>query len=589
MPLHCSTPSRRLWAGVFLSALLFYLFFIPNFVYWLDAPEFAGAGFSMGLVHPPGHPVVMLLLRALDSLPIGGIAFRSNVFSGIFAAMSASILSLLTFCVLRNNGIGRTSAEFLAWVAGLGFAVSPALTVQGTGVEVYSLNSFLVLVALYLAFYSSENMAFTVLAAFFLGIGFANHNYLTVLAAPAVIWAAFPALKRRPGLLVPSAIAFILPLALYLYLPIRAPSSPLPSWTDINGPAGLFNYVSARTFAGSIGGFSLYRIIKNIATALFMVSGQLSPLYLAISLVGMIILFLKDRRTFAILGIFVILNLASKVAMSILDPQNPDAYGYFLPSFGVLFLFAAVALAPLMKSRLRALAIAGALGLVMTPALFAIKPAMHRKNFHDTWTYSNVALRTLPSDSVVMMSFYPSFFLALYGRAVTGLRPDCTFVQTSFYEKSGGSQAYARKICGQDPALCPIANEFAAKKTLDWSGLKRLAKRRPVMFEPAQGMDILAEFVFRGFFFQAPGPTCLGGPLHAQTFVNTLGTAFGPYKSMDVETHRLLLRLQYLDARLLSIQGHKPDARILARACLRMEPKDPMVTRLNKSLKQAVP
>lgn len=588
MNLHCNTPNYRVPAGVFLIALLFYLIFIPNTVYWLDAPEFAGAGFSLGMVHPPGHPVVMLLLRAFDNLPMSGIAFRSNVFSGVFAAMSASILSMIAFCVFRKTDIGNKVSEFLAWMTGIGFAISPALTVQGTGVEVYSVNSFLCLTALYLAFYSSKNLAFAVPAAFFLGLGAANHHYLTILAIPAVVWAAYPALKQRPKLLIPSTIAFILPLILYLYLPIRAPSSPLPSWTELNGPVGLFNYVSAKTFAGSINGFSMFHSIKNTITALFMVSGQFSPLYLAISIAGMVVLFLKDRRTFAILFILIVLNLASKVAMSILDPQNPDAYGYFLPTFGVLFLFAAIALAPLLKTRLRALAIAGAFGLVITPAIFTLKPALHRRNFHDTRTYSNLALRTLPQDSVTIMSFYPSYFLALYDRVVTGLRPDCLFVQASFYEKSGGSHAYATQICRQAPDFCPIASEFAANKSLNWPSLTALAKHRPVLMEPAHGMDILSDFSFHGFFFSAPVAETGKKPIDVRTFINMLETKFGPYKNIDIETRRLLLRLQYLDARLLSMKGQTFDARLLARACTQLAPNDPMVLRLNKKLNQSV-
>jgi len=568
--------------GIFIVSLIFYLFFIPNTVYWLDAPEFAAAGFSLGMVHPPGHPLVMLLLRAMDNLPFGSIAFRSNVFSGVFAAMSASILSILTFSVLRCMKTGRTGAEFLAWTAGIGFAFSPALTIQGTGVEVYSLNLFLTLVALCLAFQSGENMKFTVPAAFFLGLGFANHHYLTLLASPAVIWAAYPALKQRPKLLIPSIIAFILPLTAYLYIPIRAPAGPLPSWTDINGASGLFNYISARTFAGSLGGFSMYRVIKNTITAVFMASGQLSPIFLAVSLAGMIITFLKNRRLFAIFCLFIALNLASKVAMSILDPQNPDAYGYFLPSFAILFTFAAVALAPLLKTRLRALAIAGALGLVMSPALFAAGPAMHRRDFHDTQVYTNIALRALPSDSLVMMSFYPSFFLALYDRAITGLRPDCTFIQASLYEKSGGTRAYVQQICQQDESFCPMAKRFVLNHTLDWAGLKGLGKHRPVMFEPAHGMDMLADFDFRGFFFQVPTGNHM--ILHAQTFRDAINTAFG--KSTDVETRRLLLRIQYLDAGLLFLQGRTDDARVLAQSCTRMRPHDPMVIKLNNDLKQ---
>ncbi len=581
----CDTPDYRLGIGVFLTALLFYAVFIPNTVYWLDAPEFAAAGFSLGMVHPPGHPVVLLLLRALDSLPIGSVAFRSNLFSAFFAALSAAMLALLSFDVSMTAGFTRQPSQLFAWVAGLGFAFSPALTTQGVGVEVYSLNSFFVFTALWLALRSRQLPGAAVLAAFFLGLGAANHHYLTILITPAVVWAAWPALKRQPRLLLPSAFAFIVPLGLYFYLVMRVQHSPMPPWTDLDGPVDLFNYVSARTFAGSVSGLSLVRIMKNVGTAVFMASAQMSPLFLVVSVLGMAVLFARRRDMLNLLLVFTALDLLSKVAMSILDPGNPDAYGYFLPAFGMLFMFAGIAGLPLLKTRLRSVGIAAGLGLVLVSGVFGLRPGLHRRNFHDTDTYARIALRTLPRDSVVMMSFYPTFFLSMYERIVAGLRPDCTFVQASFYDKSGGRHAYARHLCHHDKALCPIAMKFAATRTINWPMVISLAKHRPVMFEPEHGMTrLLTPFSFRGFFFQAPGGPATPKRFSAGTFVQLLNNAFGIPGAMDVETGRILLRLQYLDAETLSAQGRIRDAGVLVKSCVHLAPGDPMVRSLSRRL-----
>jgi len=309
-----------------------------------------------------------------------------------------------------------------------------------------------------------------------------------------------------------------------------------------------------------------------------MTLNQVSPVYFLTALAGAVVIFIKDRGLAWIVLAFLVLDMASKVAMSILDPQNPDAYGYMLPAFAMTFVFAAAAVVPLWQTRLRSIAAALTLGLAIVPLVIALPQAIDRLGFRDTETYIEQALRPVPKDSTVIQSFYPTFFATLYAQSVQGLRPDTLFVQGSFYKKSGGLGLYTTRICAKRHDFCPIIRRFEDTGTLDWSRIQEFARKHTTLLEPAQGMEAyLAPLPYQGFYFAFHGPA-----ITAETFVTSLHKAFGAPRDMDLETRRVLLRLHYLSAMTLLAGHHGETARILARECLLLNPNDTAVKELNR-------
>ena len=60
--------------------------------YWLDSPEFTAAAQTLGLPHPPGHPLYVLATKGFTLLPFGGIAFRVALASAFFGAAASCLL-----------------------------------------------------------------------------------------------------------------------------------------------------------------------------------------------------------------------------------------------------------------------------------------------------------------------------------------------------------------------------------------------------------------------------------------------------------------------------------------------------------------
>src|SRR5881296_2764911 len=60
-----------------------------------DSGELILAAQSLGIPHPPGYPVWVLLARVAALLPWGSVAFRVNALSAAFAALAAGLFYLL--------------------------------------------------------------------------------------------------------------------------------------------------------------------------------------------------------------------------------------------------------------------------------------------------------------------------------------------------------------------------------------------------------------------------------------------------------------------------------------------------------------
>src|SRR5437868_9570416 len=86
---------RRGAALVTLVALAVYTAGLCPGAYWLDSSEFAAASVLLGVAHPPGHPLALLVGKAASLLPLGPLALRVGFAQALCAAAGAGLLALL--------------------------------------------------------------------------------------------------------------------------------------------------------------------------------------------------------------------------------------------------------------------------------------------------------------------------------------------------------------------------------------------------------------------------------------------------------------------------------------------------------------
>ena len=79
---------------VFLVALLLYSWTLAPTVTVTDSGELIVVAWGLGVAHPPGVPLWIILAHLASLLPFGNVAQRINFSSALFAASACAMLTL---------------------------------------------------------------------------------------------------------------------------------------------------------------------------------------------------------------------------------------------------------------------------------------------------------------------------------------------------------------------------------------------------------------------------------------------------------------------------------------------------------------
>ncbi|MCS7038988.1 MAG: DUF2723 domain-containing protein [Caldilineales bacterium] len=209
---------EALWAlALGLAALLIYLPTVAPSVTRGDGGELQLLAHRLGVPHPPGYPLLLLLNGVAARLPLpGDVAGRVNLFNAVTSAAAMGLFYPLT----RALGAGRGPA----FLGGLILAMSQRLWMHAQAAEAYGLaNAFLLLCLWQLARWESQRRVLWPLALTF-GLGLTHHISLRPVALMAVVYMALraPDLIRQPRRWLPALALGLLPLSLYGLLPFIA-------------------------------------------------------------------------------------------------------------------------------------------------------------------------------------------------------------------------------------------------------------------------------------------------------------------------------------------------------------------------------
>src|SRR3954454_3985270 len=95
-PRRVASQAELLCAGsVFLVALLVYTWTLAPTVTLTDSGELIVAAYGLGVAHPPGFPLWVMLAHLASLVPVGSVAVRINFSSAVFAALACGMLTLV--------------------------------------------------------------------------------------------------------------------------------------------------------------------------------------------------------------------------------------------------------------------------------------------------------------------------------------------------------------------------------------------------------------------------------------------------------------------------------------------------------------
>src|SRR5438876_12384964 len=90
-------PPYLVAAGVSLGALIIYILTLaPTTQFW-DTSEYIAAAYTLGIPHPPGNPLFVLMAHTWGLLPLAaGYAMRINLLAGVTSAIAAGCWFLVS-------------------------------------------------------------------------------------------------------------------------------------------------------------------------------------------------------------------------------------------------------------------------------------------------------------------------------------------------------------------------------------------------------------------------------------------------------------------------------------------------------------
>ena len=256
--------SRR--AGVLIAVAIPLLVYLPDlspYVGRADTFEFQVIAPRLGIAHPSGYPLYILVGKLFSLVPFGSVAWRVNLSSAVCAALASGALFLALTedtsqritnyklrnlsslqgitnhespaqnpksktCGERSESIQNPKSNLPALIAALTLAFSPTLWSRAVEAEVYALNALLVAAGLWLAVRWASGRLSTAKALPLLGLltGVAMASHVTLGALLLLVLPLMFTTRPRPTfrtLLYAGGLG-LAGLALYLYIPLRWPA-----------------------------------------------------------------------------------------------------------------------------------------------------------------------------------------------------------------------------------------------------------------------------------------------------------------------------------------------------------------------------
>lgn len=321
-------------AGVGLGMLAVYAATLAPGVLGGDAGELQFVPPILGLPHPTGYPLQVLLHKSWSLVPIGTVAYRLNLLDAIVAATA---VVLIVACARELGGLAP------AVLAGLTFGLGELWWSQAVTGDKYTLNGLFLAATLLLYLRWRQRPSERLLRALALTYGLSlTHHRSMLLVAPALAVGLLldgwrPRSWRSFAILAGLVLA---PLSLYLYVP----------WAASRGlPPGSWPVATAGQFAEFLldrGYTSQVRPDAALAGRLVeegrVLVRSFGPLGAALGLFGLAWLFRRDWRLATML-LTAFVPQAVFGASYLLESHYalPRHWVFFLPAFLIWALWVA--------------------------------------------------------------------------------------------------------------------------------------------------------------------------------------------------------------------------------------------------------
>ncbi len=194
--------------SIYLKTLL------PGIDGWGDTVKWQFLGSVLGIPHPTGYPLYLIITNIISHIPVFSLAYKINAFSAFCMATATAGL----FVLLRQLNL----PEIFSALAASCFAFSNIVWSQAVVAEVYGLNMALAAwtMVLFILWHKTQRLKFFLFACLLYSLSFGNH--LTVICLlPAIVFLTLTGNYKtliNPRTIGSILLIILLGISLYFYL-----------------------------------------------------------------------------------------------------------------------------------------------------------------------------------------------------------------------------------------------------------------------------------------------------------------------------------------------------------------------------------
>ncbi len=485
-------PHAHVLLGVIVALAAFglYILTLAPSVMPGDYAEFQLCAAVLGVPHPTGYPLYVLLGKLFTLLPFGDVAYRVNFSSAAYMAGAVGLLYSIALRLAHITGLARGW-----WAAGIGaglFAVAPTVWSMSLVARSYALNALLVasVISFLLLWRSTGRTRWFYLSCIFIGLSMVHHGTTYLLLPAYGLYLLLVEVERRrsksdtrplrrQALGVASLLLGLSPI---LFLVFRFVAGSPYYWGRPSSWKDFFSLLTGGPFHNQVMGFGWEPSsqLERVAFGLSELSGQYTVAGVVAGIVGLAVLWRKARGEAMLMTLMMLGNFLFAMNYSLVG------YLYFIPTYLIWSIFIAVGLAwvihhLLIRTAVLRLhvsrftfhvAVAGA-GMLLVGALLYVGalryPDIDQSGQTQVRDEALALLKVAPQGASLYLDWEDLSVIRFY-RMVYGERPDLTlysgdpgdWAKWVWCDWSNGTAAYVGEFAGAIPPLIERDFELAA-------------------------------------------------------------------------------------------------------------------------------
>jgi len=468
---------RSMWIGAPLALVAsVYLLTMAPGAYSLDSAELATGAYTLGIVHPTGYPLYMLIAKGFTLLPWGSVAWRVNLLS--------VVCGLLAVASVWRLGFLRSRQVWVALAGAMGLAFSIGYWRMSTVAEVYTLHIVILTGLLLLCnrWLATGRETYVIGMGLLFGLGLANH--VSSLSYAPILVVAITGRRGSGRTLWFLPLSVAVGLATYLYLPARASANPALDYVrqyyavDLTTIEGVWWMASGAAYRFFAFGYDAPGYLQELVRFCGSLLRNMTALGFVLGMLGIWQTLRRIDRLGIGMGVVFLLNVGFFSGYAVGDKET-----MFLPAYTIWALWMIDGAAWALRSARRFAFREGLSPAVAGAGLGILMASMVGMLLVMNWRWADLSkadmpersarliLRSLPADAFIAGPWSETVVLE-YVQLVEGVRPDVEIFNRSRYEVAQYYSFWAQGMHADDI----LRNVHAREREL----IRSAAAARPV-------------------------------------------------------------------------------------------------------------